>query len=574
MRRQRRGLQLLALILGLSMIAAACGGDDDDGDASGDDTSGDEAEVETQDGGDLVIGAEQQPDTMDWIDSRAGSSWGSWMVSYNTIPRSYDIVKQDDDTWQWEPSNLLDGEPELETDPTQVVTYSLNPDAVWSDETPITCADYVYTWDQIVNGESIYDRTGYQDIESVECPDDQTVVVTFAQSYAGWKQLFGGQFGIFPAHLLEGKDRNAEMANGYEWSGGPWMLDGGSSGWVKDTSIKLVPNENYWGTVPTLDSVTFQIMADTAAAFEAFKTNTVSAIYPQPQPDAIAEISAGIPGTLSSINAEATPNAEALWLNNEAFPFDSQAVRQAFAYAIDRDAIVEGLFGDLGVTEAMNSFNQTVLGDFGDPDAFAGYTQDLDKVDELMEGDGWEKGDDDIWAKDGQRAEIVFKTTAGNERRERTQELIQEQATDAGFEITIDNQQANDLFGTQLPEGNYALALYAQVLTSIEPSLSSLFISANIPSAENEFSGQNWTRTNIPEADEPLAEVDSNPDPDARSEAQATADALLAEDATSIPLDPLPTIFLWSDEIVGPAEGEDNPIWGPFYDMNEWALKA
>jgi hypothetical protein len=68
--------------------------------------------------------------------------------------------------------------------------------------------------------------------------------------------------------------------------------------------------------------------------------------------------------------------------------------------------------------------------------------------------------------------------------------------------------------------------------------------------------------------------VDSNPDPEARSDAQAEADALLAEDATSIPLDPLPTIFLWSDEIVGPADGEDNPIFGPFYDMNEWALKA
>src|SRR5688572_117435 len=74
MRRQRRSFQLLALILGLSMIAAACGGDDDDDDASGDESSGDQEEVETQDGGDLVIGAEQQPDCMDWIHTCAGSS--------------------------------------------------------------------------------------------------------------------------------------------------------------------------------------------------------------------------------------------------------------------------------------------------------------------------------------------------------------------------------------------------------------------------------------------------------------------------------------------------------------------
>lgn len=565
MRRQRRSLQLLALILGLSMVAAACGGDDDD---TADD-SDDESDVATQEGGDVVIGAEQQPETMDWIHTTAGSSWGSWMVSYNTMPSSFDIVKEGD-TWEWAASDVLTGEPTIETDPKQVVTYELNPEAVWSDGEQITCADYVYTWDQVVNGEDIYDKTGFQDIESVECPDPQTVVTTYSTPYASWKGLFGGQFGIFPAHILEGKDRHAEMANGYDWSGGPWKLES----WEKDTSIKLIPNENYWGTKPTLDSVTFQIMADTAAGFQAFKAGEVQAIYPQPQLDAIEEVAAGIPGASSSVNADSTPNAEALWINNQAFPFDSKAVRQAFAYSIDRDAIVEALFGGLGITEAMNSFNQTILGDFGDPEAFSMYEQDLDKVDELMTDDGWEKDADDVWAKDGKKAEIVFKTTAGNARRERTQELILEQATDAGFVITIDNQQANDLFGTQLPQGDFTLALYAQVLTQLEPSLSSLFISENIPTAENGFSGQNWTRTVIPDADPFLAEIDENPDPEARSEAQAEADALLAEDATSIPLDPLPNMFLWSDDIVGPAEGEDNPIYGPFSDMNEWALKA
>ncbi len=51
MRRQRRGLQLLALILGLSLVAAACGGDDDDSDSG---SSGDEGGEEAVAGGELV----------------------------------------------------------------------------------------------------------------------------------------------------------------------------------------------------------------------------------------------------------------------------------------------------------------------------------------------------------------------------------------------------------------------------------------------------------------------------------------------------------------------------------------
>ena len=63
-----------------------------------------------------------------------------------------------------------------------------------------------YTWDAIANGDDIYDPTGYTDIETVDCPDPKTAVVTFAEPYSGWKQLFGGQYGILPSHILEGKD--------------------------------------------------------------------------------------------------------------------------------------------------------------------------------------------------------------------------------------------------------------------------------------------------------------------------------------------------------------------------------
>jgi peptide/nickel transport system substrate-binding protein len=562
-RRQRRGFTLLALILAFSLIAAACGDDDDEGDAAQET----EEEEAVPAGGDLVLGAEQELECADWISSCAGASWGYWTMGVNTMPRSFEIV-QEGDQWVYAPGILLEGEPELETDPQQVTTYQISEAAVWSDETPITCADYVYTWDQIVNGEDIYDRTGYQDIESVDCPDGddgRTVVVTYAEPYAPWKSLFGGQYGIFPAHLLEGQDRNAAMANGYDWSGGPWMIQE----WARGEQIVLVPNANYWGTVPTLDSVTFRFITDSAAEFEAFTGGEVLGIFPQPQLDSVDAVTAGIEGAFVDVQAQ-SPNLEAIWINNEAPPFDSQAVRQAFAYALDRDAIVERLFGGLGVNEAMQSFNAPILGDFGDPEAFGIYEQDLTQVDSLMEGDGWAKGGDGIWAKGGQRAAASFKTTAGNARRELTQDIVVEQAAAAGFEVTIDNQEAGDLFGTQLPAGDYQLSLYAQVLTSLDPAVCALFCSDNIPTEANQFAGQNWTRTNIPEADASLRETDLNPIDEERSAAMAEADALLAESATSIPLDPLPNILIISEQVVG--EIVNHPIYGPFFNMEGWGL--
>lgn len=560
MRRQRNALRLLSLIVGLALVAAACGGDDDEG--AGTTTTAQEVPK----GGTLVLGAEQEPDCADWISSCAGASWGYWTMTVQTMPRTFDVVP-DGDAWKYTPNSMLASEPTLETDPKQVVTYQISDAAVWSDGKPIECADFEYTWKQITTGKDIYDTTGYASISSVDCPGPKTAVVTFDPSYAGWKQLFGGQYGIYPSHLLAGKDRNAAMKDGYTFSGGPWIIEK----WAKGVEIRLVPNDNFWGEKPRLDKVVFRFVADTSAEFQAFKANEVLGIYPQPQLDVIAAIDAGLPDANTSFSAN-TGNLEALWIHNGKFPFDSLAVRQAFAYALDRDAIVNRLFGAIDVTEASQAFNPPILGDFTDLESFSDYTQDLDKVTELMEGDGWAKGADGVWAKGGKKAQITFKTTAGNKRRELTQQIIQEQAKDAGFSITIDNQEAGDLFGDQLPKGDYQLALYAQVLTSLDPSLCNLFCSKNVPTADNEFSGQNWQRVNIPEVDPLLETVDSNLDDAERATAQKAADAILAENVVSIPLDPLPNILLWSKRIAGPVG--DNPILGPFHNVNLWGLAS
>lgn len=557
----RHGLAAVLAVVGL--VAAGCGDSTDEGGSGGGTT---ETTAVMAEGGELVIAAEQEPDCTDWIASCSGSSWGFWMMNVTTLPRAFD-VSWDGETAAYVPSATMAGEPTVTEGDQPVITYEISPDAVWSDGTAITSTDFAYTYDQIATGEDIYDKTGYDKIESVDDSDPAKVVVTLSEPYAGWRSLFGGGYGILPAHLLDGKDRAAEMAEGYSFSGGPWKIDK----WEKGVEAVLVPNDEWWGDAPKLDKVTFKFVTDTAQQFTVLKSGEALVGYPQPQLDVIAQLEEGIDGYQSAVN-DRTGNIEALWLNNAKAPFDSKAVRQAVAYSLDRDAIVKRLFGGIGVEKAAQSLEPALVADLNDNEAFAGYTLDLDKVTELMEGDGWTKGADGIWEKGGQKAAFSIQSTQGNARRELTQQVMQEQLKAAGFDVTIENKPAGDLFGQILPAGDYQAGLYAQVLTAPEPGMCTLFCDKNNPDKNEEQSGQNWQRVSVPEAEADMAAVDTELDPAKRAEAGKRAMRLLAENVVSLPLDPLPNILLWSDQIVGPVQ--DNPVMGPFFNLHEWGLKA
>ena len=526
-------------------------------------TTPEPSDVAIVDGGEIVIGAEQEPDCADWIATCGGSIWGTWIMQIPTLPGVFQ-TRQSDGEWVPEPSDLVTGEPEVVVadDGTQTITYSINPEAVWSDGEPITSADFEYTALQIRDGDDIFDKTGYDRISAIDASDPATVTVTLDSPYAGWRTLFS-VYGIMPAHLLEGQDRAAVMADGYDFSGGPWKIEK----WTRGTSVTLVPNENYWGDKPHLDKVTFLFLPDTTAAFQALKSGQVSVLYPSPQLDALTQIDAGLPGIESQVDAR-SGNLEAIWLNNAAAPFDSVAVRQALAYSIDRDAIVKRLFGSLGIDKAQQSFNSPMVAPFASDD-FSQYSLDLDKVDELMEGEGWKKNSDDVWAKGGETATFSIKTLAGNKRRDLTVQVLQSQLADAGFEMTIDQVTPADLFGTIAPQGDFQAGIWALVDTFPDPTLSSTFSSVNIPSEANGFSGINFYRTDIPGLDDLLGQVDSEIDTDARISVSHEADALIAENVPSLPLDTVPNVLLWSDKVGGP---EINPVDGPFWNLAEWGL--
>lgn len=513
----------------------------------------------------IVIGAEQEPDCADWIATCAGNIWGSYTMRIPTLPRAFDSRKNGD-AWELVPSNLLAGEPEVVNadNGQQVITYHINPEAKWSDGEPISGADFVYTGLQIRDGEDIFDKSGYSLIESIETPNEKTAVVTLGSTYSSWRTLFSGDYSIMPSHILKDQDRAEAMKDGYDFSGGPWRLDS----WVKGVSVTLVPNENYWGEKPALKKVTFQFITDTAAAFLALKSGQVQALYPTPQLDAMSQIQSGVPNTNINVDTD-SGNLEALWINNSAFPFDSTAVRQAFAYSIDRASIVERLYGQIGVDRVQQSFLTPLNGTYARED-FSRYTRDLDKVTELMTEDGWRKNGNGLWEKNGKAAEFRITTQSGNKRRELAEQILQKQAGEAGFSVKIANVSGADLFSSVAPQGDFEVGLWTIIDTVPQPGLGASFQSDAIPSEKNGFSGINFTRSNISGADDLLTTVSRSTNENERIAASFEAEKLIAEAVPGIPIDTVPNIVMTSDRVNGPIE--INPAEGPFWNLEKWTL--
>ena len=79
-----------------------------------------------------------------------------------------------------------------------VVTYKLLKDVLWSDGKPFTCDDVLFTWEAVVDPDSgAVSTAGYDQITSIECPDETTAVVTYEPLYAPYLALFTD---ILPRH--------------------------------------------------------------------------------------------------------------------------------------------------------------------------------------------------------------------------------------------------------------------------------------------------------------------------------------------------------------------------------------
>jgi len=335
----------------------------------------------------------------------------------------------------------------------RTITLKLRDDIVWSDGTPITSADFKFTYDMLMaDGNAVASRSPYDLMESLETPDERTVVATFPEPYAPWlSSLFSGLAGIsiIPAHVLqpafdaEGTIDTAEWNTAPTVGCGPFVFEE----WESGSFARFVANENFWLGKPGLDELFFQFVPDDASMIAALvagdgDVGTFFAYSDLPQ---LEEAGITIMNSFSGYNEGWYLNQHPE-LGNPALK--DQRVRQALAYAFNRQKLVDDLLlGRTGVaaTDWDNS-------PWVDP-AIEPYPFDPDKAIALLAEAGWtDTNGDGTVDKDG--VELILKYgTTNREVRQDTQAVAQQDLAAVGIGTDLQSFDSDLFFSSYQDDG-------------------------------------------------------------------------------------------------------------------------
>jgi peptide/nickel transport system substrate-binding protein len=534
---------LIALLLILSLIAAACGGSDD-GDG--------------EEGGSLTFGAEQEPAEGLNGDLACCTLFWQEVIFNRVLAKAYEPNPE----FEYEPSPMLAGEVEVQEDPFQL-TYNINPDAQWNDETPITSEDFMFTIETTLDEKNdMASRAGYDqiDVANVEMPDDKTIVIPFNEPYAGWKDALFSP--VYPAHALEGENFNRVWTNeivnpksGEMIASGPFQMES----YNKGSNLTLVRNENWYGDhLAYLDEIVFQFIPDTSAEIQAVRGGEVDAIYPQPQLE-LVDLTTEENITIESGAGTTWEHIDFQYGNSL---LEKDYIRKAIAHGIDRQAIIDQLFADINPDlEPLN--NMIFLNNFPDyEDHFGTYGGNPEEATALLEDNGCTRQGDGPYECDGEPLSFGFKSTAGNALRELTFEIVQEQLREIGIEVESEFGDAAVVFGNQgLAGGKYDLFLFAWV-GNPDPSGS-----VEIHKCEGTQNFQNYCNEEVTDL---LEQSDAAVDPAERAALMNEADALMAEDLPILPMYQKPTFFAFTNRLQNAIDNATQQ--GPTWNAEDWFL--
>ena len=502
----------------------------------------------------VVVGMEQEPACLNVVLADCNTAWGWWIANL-AVAGAFRL--QPDGSYQPELVDHVD----VTTSPTFSLTYHLKPQAVWSDGVPVGADDFVFTWQAIVNpSNAIAERTGYDQITGATVLDSKTVRFDFSAPVAGWRELFAQ---VYPQHLLAGQDfdnawRNeiADPTTHVPVGDGPYLI----TSWTHGQGLTLVRNPRWWGPhAPYLNEIDFTLTPNATAEVQALLGGQVDVLAPSAQ-GALSQLS-NQPGVVMQSTDGLTMEHLDFNVAGGSQPLlHQQWFRQAVAYAIDRQAIVDATFGsfDPAPTVAQNLVYSDHRPEY--QPSFAAYDVDLAKVADLMTSNGCTKGSDGIYVCNGDRASFTLSTTAGNARRATEVSIIQSDLAAAGIEVVPDFEPAATLFGSMLPAHAFDAVIYAWAWDD-DPAGADEIYGCNEASDYNGYCSAEVT------AD--LQAANSELDPTTRAADINEAMAVMAADVPSLPLVWTPAL-LYSNTSVHGLEVNGSATSGPFWNAADW----
>ncbi len=435
------------------------------------------------------------------------------------------------------------------------VTWQLQPDLQWSDGEPVTAADVVFTFNFVRNPQvGATTAQYYKAIEQVEAIDDQTVKITFKTVTAAWQIPFTGQNGvILPAHIwadIPPADLRTAPANLKPIGTGPYQVAD-----VQPGRIFYEPNPRYRGPAPFFKGVELVgEIAPYAAAREVLSTGQADFAHNlQVEVSLLKELQAEGQGVILPVFGgqverlmlnptdpfAATPSGERSSLAAKHPFLSDKRVRQAIAYAIDRDTLTEELYGFTGRPTGQLLVAPKL---YANPGTIP-YDYNLDKANALLDETGWIDSDGDgIRDRDGTAMRVLFQTSV-NPVRQKTQTLIKDSLSQIGIATDIKRVQAEDFFSADPNQTNSIFHFYADMqayTTGNDHPDPTIYLSwwtcDQIASQANQWQKPNNARYCNPEYDALWQAAQQELNPEKRAALFQEMDALLAKDVAVIPI--------------------------------------
>ncbi|PLY01536.1 MAG: peptide-binding protein [Desulfuromonas sp.] len=308
------------------------------------------------------------------------------------------------------------------------ITFHLRKGVKWHDGAPFTSADVMFTYKLYIDPEvpTSY-AEDYRQVVEATAPDPYTFKVTYAQPYAPALESWG--LAIHPLHLLEGKDITKSPLIRKPIGTGPYRF----VKWDAGERVVLEANADYFEGEPYLRRVIYRVIPDQSTQFLELQSGGLdfmglTPIQYQTQTDT--------PVFTRNFNKYKYLGFGYTYLgyNLEKELFRDKRVRQAIAYAIDKQEIIDGVLLGLG---------EIATGPYK-PDHWVcnkqvkRYSYDPEKAKQLLAAAGWSDSDDDqVLDRNGKPFAFTIVTNQGNDLRAKTAEIIQRRLRDVGIAVKI-----------------------------------------------------------------------------------------------------------------------------------------
>lgn len=430
-----------------------------------------------------------------------------------------------------EPEPLLGTEYSWNDDGT-VLSVTTREGVTWSDGEPFTAKDVAFTLNMLKEYPAV-NQIGFD--ADVELVDDTHLVLTFpVVSFVEGPEVLGVP--IVPEHLWADLDPATDTQPNPVGTG-PFMLKE-----FKPQAFTFSANPDYWGGEAAVKNIRFLSLSGNQAGAQGLSAGSIDwQTGPVPNMDDIEGKYPGYKGITYHMNQMALFTCSNAALGCEG-PQTDPAVRKALYYAMDREQLnalaFQNTASEVSPGFALTDRDAEILSkDLEEP--VAPMKPDVETASSLLEGAGYAKGSDGIYAKDGVRLAMSVRVPTGWTDYITALDLIAEQARAAGIEITSQQSSWNEWSEVR---GNGKFQLLIDALNQ-GASPDPYYMYANhFATANTEPVGTpatpNYSRFSNPEVDAALESLRSlNPEDSAARQPHYDAiQGAVAEDMPYIPI--------------------------------------